>query len=34
VLDHRTAADIGERFSRQAAGIVSSGDDGDDGRPL
>jgi hypothetical protein len=30
MLDHGTAGDVGERFSRQTYGVVSSGDDGDD----
>jgi hypothetical protein len=30
MLDHRSAGDIGERFTWQARGVVSSGDDGDD----
>ena len=30
MLDHGTAGDISERFSRQTYSVVSSGDDGDD----
>jgi hypothetical protein len=31
VLDHRAAADVGERFSWEPGGVESSGNDGDDG---
>jgi hypothetical protein len=30
VLDHRTALDVGERFSWEACRSVASGNDGDD----
>jgi len=30
VLDHRTAVDVGERFTRKPCRCVSGGDDGDD----
>ena len=31
VLDHRPAADVGERFARKPGRVISGGDDGDDG---
>jgi hypothetical protein len=34
VLDHRTAADVGERFAGKPGGGVTRGDDGDDGEWL
>jgi hypothetical protein len=30
VLNHGTAADVGERLARETRGLESSGDDGDD----
>ena len=34
VFDHRTAADVDERFSWQARGLKSCRDDGNDGGRL